>query len=66
MIWSVTIASKKSETVIWQGFSCVVNIIADGHNNRPRVSYSSQLGLRAAMPEPQIHPYQVIKRYGNI
>ena len=56
-------ASKKSETVILQGFSCVVNIIADEHNNRPGVSY---LGVRPAMPEPQMHPYQVIKRYGNI
>ena len=55
--------SKKSETVILQGFSCVVNIIADEHNNRPGVSY---LDVRPAMPEPQMHPYRVIKRYGNI
>ena len=59
-------ASKKSETVILQGFSCVVNIIADEHNHRPRMSYSNYLGPRPAMPEPQMHPYRVIKRYGNI
>ena len=58
--------SKKSETVILQGFSCVVNIIVDEHNNQPRVSCSNQFGPRPAMPEPQMHPYRVIKRYGDI
>ena len=60
-------ASKKSDTVILQQHvSCVVNIIADKHRNQPRVSYSNQLGPIPAMPEPQMHPYRVIKRYGNI
>ena len=66
LIWSVTMASKKSGTIILQQFSCVVNIIADEHSNQPRVSYSNRLGPRPAMPEPQMHPYRVIKRYGNI
>ena len=57
-------ASKKIGTVILQQYvSCVVNFIADEHNNRPEVSY---FGVRPAMPEPQMHPYRVIKRYGNI
>ena len=66
LIWSVTMASKKSGTIILQQFSCVVNVIADEHSNQPRVSYSNRLGPRPAMPEPQMHPYRVIKRYGNI
>ena len=60
LIWSVTMASKKSETIILQQFSCVVNVIAGEHSNQPRVSYSNQLGPRPAIPEPQI------KRYGNV
>ena len=59
-------ASKKSGTIILQQFSCVVNVIADEDSNQPRVSYSNRLGPRPAMPEPQMHPYRVIKRYGNI
>ena len=66
LIWSVTMASKKSETIILQQFSCVVNVIADEHSNHPKVSYSNRLGPRLAMPESQMHPYRVIKRYGNI
>ena len=65
LTWSVTMAFKKSETVILQGLSCAVNIIADEHNNQLRMSYSNYLGPRPAMPEPQMHPYRVIKRYGN-
>ena len=59
-IWSVTMASKKSGTIILQQFSCVVNTIADEHSNQPRVSYSNRLGPRPAMPEPQMYPYRVI------
>ena len=60
-------ASKKSETVILQQyFSCVIHIIADEHSNQPRVSYSNRLGPIPTMPEPQMHPYQVITRYGDI
>ena len=66
LIWSETMASKKSGTIILQQFSCVVNIIADENSYQPRVSYSNRLGPRPVMPEPQMHPYQVIKRYGNI
>ena len=66
LIWSVTMASKKSGTIILQQFSCVINIIADEHSNQPRVSYSNRLGPRPAMPEPQMHLYRVIKRNGNI
>ena len=40
--------------------------IADKHSDQSRVSYSKQLSPIPAMPEPQMHPYQLIKRYGNI
>ena len=63
LIWSVTMPSKNSGTIILQQFSRVVNTIADEHSNQPRVSYSNRLGSRPAMPEPQMHPYRVIKRY---
>ena len=66
LIWKVTMASKNSETVTLQQFSCVVNIISDEHSNQLRVSYSNRLDPRPAMPEPKMHPYSVIKRYGNI
>ena len=60
-------APKKSKTVTLQQYvSCVVNIVADEHSNQPRVSYSNQLGPLPAIPEPQMHPYRVMKRYGNI
>ena len=60
-------ASKESETVtLQQHVSCVVNMIEDKHGNQPRVSYSNQRCPITAMSESQMHPYRVIKRYGNI
>ena len=44
----------------------VVDIIADEHSDQPKVSYSKQLSPMSAMPEPQMHPYRLIKKYGNI
>ena len=57
---------KNSEASTLQQYSSVVDIIADEHSDQSRVSYSKKLSPIPAMTEPQMHPYRVIKRYGNI
>ena len=57
---------KNSEIDTLQQYSSVVDIIADEHSDQSRVSYSKQLCPIPTIPDPQMHPYWVIKRYDNI
>ena len=56
---------KSSTTIIHESSANIVTK-ADSDNKQSKVPLSRPIGPTPPMPEPQMQPYQIIKRYGNI